>query len=34
VHLLTALIAAAALTLQLVVIVQGGRVLSETYRPT
>ncbi len=33
VHLLTALIAAAALTLQLVLIVQGGRVLSETYPP-
>lgn len=32
-HLLTALVAAVALTLQLILIVRGGRVLSETYPP-
>jgi hypothetical protein len=32
-HLLTALVAAVALTLQLILIIRGGRVLSETYPP-
>jgi hypothetical protein len=32
-HLLTALVAAVALTLQLILIIHGGRVLSETYPP-